>query len=232
MKRKFVHLHVHTEYSLLDGLCQIPDLVKKTKELGMNALAITDHGVMHGVIPFYNQCRKHGIKPIIGCEIYLAKRSRFDKKPRIDSSQNHLILLAKNMIGYKNLMKIVTKAHLEGFYYKPRADIELLQKYSEGLIASTACIEGTIPSLLLKGQTKKAEKEAQKLHKIFGADFYFEIMHHPKIIKQQQANEKLIKLSRKLGIPLIATNDVHYVNKDDAEAQDALLAIQTKKTFI
>ena len=227
----FVHLHLHTEYSLLDGLCRIPQLVSKVKKLKMDACAITDHGVMYGVIPFYLECQKQKIKPIIGCEIYMAQRSRFDKQPRIDSDQYHLNLLAKNYQGYKNLMKLVSRAHLEGFYYKPRADFELLEKYHQGLICSTACIEGQVPSLFIKGKDKEAEEAAKRLLSIFGDDFYLEIQHHPKIKNQELANKKLISLSRKLAIPLIATNDVHYIEKNDAQAQDALLAVQTKKTL-
>ncbi|HUV46951.1 MAG TPA: DNA polymerase III subunit alpha [Candidatus Bathyarchaeia archaeon] len=227
----FVHLHVHTEYSLLDGLSKIPELVKKAKDLNMPALAITDHGVMYGVIPFYLECQEQGIKPIIGCEIYMAQRSRFDKQTKIDADQYHLLLLTKNLEGYRNLMKLVTEAHLNGFYYRPRADFELLEKYHQGLICTTACIEGEVPSLLLEGKEEQAKKVSQKLLTIFGEDFYLEIQVHPRIKKQSQANEKLVVLSRKLGIPLVATNDVHYVDRKDAEAQDALLAVQTKKTI-
>ncbi len=227
----FVHLHVHTEYSLLDGLSKIPELVAKAKKLKMKALAITDHGVMHGVIPFYLECRRQKIKPIIGVEMYVAHRSRFDKQAKIDADQYHLILLAKNFEGYQNLMRLVTAAHLEGFYYKPRADWELLEKYHQGLICTSACIEGEVPSLLLQGKEKEAEKIAKKFVGLFGNDFYLEIQAHSKIKDQAVANQKLIALSRKLGIPLVAANDVHYVDKDDAEAQDALLAVQTKKTI-
>ena len=195
----------------------------------MNSLALTDHGVMYGTIPFYNECQQQGIKPIIGCEIYMARRSRFDKQSRIDADQYHLILLAKNNIGYQNLMKIVTKAHLEGFYYKPRADKQLLEKYSEGLIATSACIAGEIPSLLLQDKDEAAEQIAKKYSQIFKNNFYLEIQSHEGLEKQEIANKKLIALSRKLGIPLIAANDIHYVEPDDAQAQDALLAIQTKK---
>jgi len=195
----------------------------------MNSLALTDHGVMYGTIPFYNECLEQGIKPIIGCEIYMARRSRFDKQSRIDADQYHLILLAKNNIGYQNLMKIVTKAHLEGFYYKPRADKQLLEKYSEGLIATSACIAGEIPSLLLQDKDEAAEQIAKKYSQIFKNNFYLEIQSHEGLEKQEIANKKLIALSRKLGIPLIAANDIHYVEPDDAQAQDALLAIQTKK---
>ncbi len=227
----FVHLHNHTEYSLLDGLSKIKPLVEKTKELGMDALAITDHGVMYGAIKFYNTCKEAGIKPIIGCEIYMAHRSRFDKQPKVDADQYHLVLLAKNFKGYQNLMKIVTKAHLEGFYYKPRADTELLKEYSEGLIAMTACIEGEIPSLILQNNYQGAKKKAEQLLDIFGDDFYLEIQHHPGLKKQEKANKGIVKLSRELGVPLVATNDSHYINKEDAEAQDALLALQTQKTI-
>ena len=227
----FVHLHVHTEYSLLDGLSKISKLVSKVKKLGMEACAITDHGVMYGVIPFYLECLKQKIKPIIGCEIYMAHRSRFDKQPRIDADQSHLLLLAKNFDGYKNLMKLVTQAHLEGFYYRPRADFELLKKYSKGLICTTACLEGEIPSLLREGKDSQAKEAAKKLLKLFGNDFYLELQSHDKIKDQQIVNKKMVVLSRQLGIPVVATNDVHYVEETDAEAQDALLAVQTKKTI-
>lgn len=226
---KFVHLHVHTEYSLLDGLCKIPDLVKRAKELEMEALALTDHGVMYGVVPFYLACQEAGIKPIIGLEAYVAQRSHHDKQPRVDSDQYHLILLAKNETGYKNLMKLTTIAHLEGFYYKPRIDLEILKEHHEGLIASSACLEGEISVLLRQGQDTQAEKKAKEYLEIFGEDFYLELQAHPKIAEQEKVNKKLIKLSRQLGIPLVATNDVHYVLPDDAAAQDALLAIQTQK---
>ena len=227
----FIHLHTHSEYSLLDGLSKIPDLAAKAKKYKMDSLALTDHGVMYGTVPFYNECLRQGIKPIIGCEIYMAHRSRFDKQSRVDADQYHLILLAKNNTGYQNLMKIVTKAHLEGFYYKPRADMELLEEYSEGLIATSACIEGEIPSLFIQGKDEEAQKAAKKLSEIFKDSFYLEIQSHEGLEKQEIANKKMIALSRKLGIPLIAANDIHYVEPDDAEAQDALLAIQTKKTI-
>ncbi|MBL7150321.1 DNA polymerase III subunit alpha [Candidatus Microgenomates bacterium] len=226
---KFTHLHVHTEYSLLDGLSKISELTARCKEQKMDSLALTDHGVMYGVIPFYLECKKAGIKPIIGVEAYMAHRSRFDKQPKIDADQYHLILLAKNEKGYKNLMKLTTIAHLEGFYYKPRIDMEALEKYSEGLICTSACIEGEIPNLFLQGQDKEAEKKAKKFYEIFNKDFYLEVQAHPKIPSQDKANKKLIALSRKAGIPLVAANDVHYVDSEDADAQDALLAIQTKK---
>ncbi len=223
------HLHTHSEYSLLDGLSKIDELLAKALELGMNSLALTDHGVLYGAHKFYLAAQEYGIKPIIGCETYMAARSRFDKQANLDTDRYHLVLLAKNENGYKNLMKLISLAHLEGFYYKPRIDMEILRQYAQGLIVLSACLEGEIPSLLLKGEEKKAEKKADEFQEIFGKDFYLEIQHHPKIPNQAKANEKLIKLSRKLGIPLVATNDVHYVNAADAEAQDALLAVQTQK---
>lgn len=226
---RFVHLHVHSEYSLLDGLAKIDKLLEKAAEYGMDSLALTDHGAMYGALRFYSTAKEKGIKPILGVEIYMATRSRFDKQANIDSDRYHLILLAKNNKGYKNLLKLVTAAHLEGFYYKPRIDMEILRESAEGLIATSACIEGEIPHLLLKGEEEKAEKKAKEFLDIFGKDFYLEIQRHPKIKNQEIANQKLIKLSRKLGIPLVAANDIHYVEADDAEAQDALLAIQTQK---
>jgi len=226
---KFTHLHVHTEYSLLDGLSKIDELMAKALELGMDSLAITDHGVMYGVHKFYLAAKEFGLKPIIGVETYVAPRSRFDKEAKIDTDRNHLILLAKNQKGFKNLIKLVTRAHLEGFYYKPRIDMDLLKEYAEGLIATSACIQGEIPQLILERKPKQAEEKAKQYLEIFGKDFYLEIQDHPKIPEQEKANQGLIKLSRQLGIPLVAANDVHYVNADDAEAQDALLAIQTQK---
>ncbi|MCJ7804557.1 DNA polymerase III subunit alpha [Patescibacteria group bacterium] len=226
---KFTHLHVHSEYSLLDGLAKIESLFAKALELGMDSLALTDHGVMYGAIKFYLAAKEFEMKPIIGLEAYMAARSRFDKQANIDSDRYHLILLAKNETGYTNLMKLTTLANLEGFYYKPRIDMELLKKYQEGLIASSACLDGEIPQLLLKKRDKEAEQKAKAFLEIFGDNFYLEIQHHPKIPEQKEVNQKIVKLSRKLGIPLVATNDVHYVEADDAEAQDALLAVQTQK---
>lgn len=226
---KFSHLHVHSEYSLLDGLSKVSDLLERCQQEKMDSLALTDHGVMYGVIPFYLSCQKAGIKPIIGVEAYMAHRSRFDKQPKIDADQYHLVLLAKNEQGYKNLMALTTIAHLEGFYYKPRIDMEALAKHAQGLICMTACVEGEIPSLLIHDQEEKAEQKTKDFLEIFGDDFYLEIQDHPKLTSQDKVNKKLIDFSRKLGIPLVATNDVHYVSQEDAEAQDALLAIQTKK---
>ncbi len=226
---KFTHLHVHSDYSLLDGLAKVEKLCAKALQLGMNSLALTDHGVMYGAIKFYLTAKEYGIKPIIGLEAYIAARSRFDKQANIDSDRYHLILLAKNETGYKNLMKLTTLAHLEGFYYKPRIDMDILKKYSEGLIATSACIEGEIPQLLLQNKDKQAESKLEDFLDIFGKDFYLEIQDHRKNPSQAKANKKLVALSRKLGVPLVATNDTHYVEADDAEAQDALLAVQTQK---
>jgi len=229
----FVHLHCHTEYSLLDGLAKIPDLLARAKQYGMDALAITDHGAMYGVFKFYLAARDFGIKPIIGVEAYMASRSRFDKQAGIDSDQYHLILLAKNEIGYKNLMKLITIAHLEGFYYKPRIDTEVLKRYSEGLVCLSGCLEGEIPHLLRVGEEKKAEEKAREFSEIFGENhFYLELQAHPKIPDQEVVNEKIVSLSKKLGLPIVATNDCHYVDPTDAEAQEILLCIQTQHTIL
>lgn len=228
----FVHLHNHSEFSLLDGLSKVKEMVARCLDLGMKAIALTDHGVMHGIVPFYLACRDGGIKPIIGCELYMAQRSRFDKQAKIDSDQYHLLLLAKNDQGYKNLMKLVTIGHLEGFYYKPRIDMEVLKKYHEGLICLSACLEGEIPSLLREGEEEKAVEVAKELAEVFGQDnFYLELQKHPKIQVQDKVNQKMVALSRKLGLPMVATNDSHYVYPEDAEAQEALLCIQTKTTL-
>ena len=225
---KFTHLHVHTEYSLLDGLCKIDELLFKALEYGMDSLAITDHGTMSGVVKFYFKAKEYGIKPIIGIETYVANTSMLEKSAALGADQSHLVLLAKNEIGYKNLLKLSSLAHLEGFYYRPRIDLELLKKHSEGIIASTACLAGIVPRLFVQGKDQEASQKAEELLDIFGRDLYFEIMKNEEP-EQEEINQKMIKLSRKIGVPLIATNDIHYVNKDDAEAQDALLAVQTGK---
>lgn len=228
---KFVHLHVHTHYSLLDGLTQIGDLVKTVKEQGSPAVAITDHGVMYGAVEFYQKCKKAGIKPIIGVEAYLSPGSRFDKITRDDQKRNyHLLLLAKNNIGYKNLIKLVSIAHLEGFYYKPRIDWEVLEKHHDGLIACTACMGGEIPALIRAGKLKKARKRILEYNKLFGQDnFYLELQHHPNLEGQQEINDQLIRFSKELDIPLVAACDSHYLKKEDSEAQDILLCLQNKK---
>lgn len=228
----FVHLHNHTEYSLLDGLSKIPQMVKKAKDLEMSAIAMTDHGGMYGAIKFYRECQEQNIKPIIGCEIYVAKRSLKDKETNVDKDYNHLILLAKNETGYKNLMKIISVSHLEGFYYKPRTDIELLKKNHEGLICLSACLNGFVTDPLLQNQENSAIERLKTISEIFGEKhFYLEIQKHLNIPRQDEANEKLIDLSKRFGIPLVATNDNHYVEKEDAEAQEILLCIQTQTTI-
>ena len=228
----FVHLHVHTQYSLLDGMIRLDDLFKKAKEFAMPAMAITDHGNMFGAIDFYKQAYANGIKPIIGCELYVAPRSRFDKTTStIGEATRHLVVLVKNMQGYKNLMKLTSAAHIEGFYYRPRVDKELLKECSEGLIASSACLHGEIASHIVRGNMDEARKSAREYRDIFGEDnFYLEIMENG-ISDQKIANHGLIELSRELSIPLIATNDCHYLNVEHAEAHNVLLCIQTGKTI-
>jgi len=226
----FVHLHVHTEYSLLDGASRIEKIVEKAYKLGMPAVAITDHGSMYGVIDFYKAAREKGIKPILGCEVYVAPRSRFQKEPGRDEHKYHLVLLAKNMQGYRNLMKIVTAGFLEGFYYKPRVDKELLEKYHEGLIALSGCMAGEIPELLLAGEEEKALQAALWYRDTFkGGNFYLELQDHG-LPEQKKLNVKLMHLGEETGIPLVATNDVHYLERGDASAHDVLLCIQTGKS--
>jgi len=225
---KFTHLHVHSHYSLLDGLAKIDELLDYVKELGMDSVALTDHGVMYGAIEFYKKAKAKGIKPIIGCEIYTAFEKLTDKRPGIDSARNHLILLAKNEEGYKNLVKLVSIAHLEGYYYKPRIDDYILQQYAKGLIGLSACIQGKIPRLLLANKITEAEELAKKYESFFGkGNFYLEIQHHANIPEQEKANKRIIELSKKTGIPLVATNDIHYLRKEDSEAQDILMLINT-----
>ena len=225
---KFTHLHTHSHYSLLDGLPKIPDLIDCVKDLGMDSVALTDHGVLYGAVEFFKVAKEKGVKPIIGCEVYVAFEKHTDKRPNIDSKSYHMILLAKNQIGYQNLVKLVTKAHLEGYYYKPRIDEELLEQHAEGLIGTSACINGKIPKLLLANKLEEAEALALRYQKLFGKDsFYFELQHHQSIPEQEKVNKKLTELSKKTGIPLIATNDIHYLRPEDAEAQDVLMLINT-----
>ena len=224
----FVHLHVHSEYSLLDGANRIKQLPKVAKELGMDAIAITDHGVMYGAIEFYKACKEEGIKPIIGCEVYVAPRSRFDKESGIDNKYNHLILLAKNNEGYKNLSKMVSIGFTEGYYYKPRIDVETLEKYHEGLVCCSACLAGSLPQAILDGNMEKAEEIALWYKKIFGEDYYIEVQANT-LKEQALVNQKLVQLARKLDIPLVATNDAHYTKKEDAYNHEVLLCIQTGK---
>lgn len=226
----FTHLHVHSEYSLLDGMSKINKAPEYVKSLGMDSLAITDHGVMFGIIDFYKSCKKSGIKPIIGCEVYVAPRTRFDKDPDRDRNMNHLILLAENMIGYKNLTKLVSAAFTEGFYFKPRVDKELLREHSEGIICLSACLAGAIPRKILNGDYSGAKAEALELRDIFGKDnFYLEIQNHF-LDDDKPATQGLVKLAEDIGAPLVATNDAHYIKRSDAKAHDVLLAIQTGST--
>ncbi|MCJ7743591.1 MAG: DNA polymerase III subunit alpha, partial [Dehalococcoidales bacterium] len=224
----FTHLHVHTEYSLLDGMCRIPHLVARAKELGMDSLAITDHGVMYGAIQFYLAAREAGIKPIIGCEVYIARGNRVNRNAG-EKSTYHLVLLAKNQTGYRNLIQLTTKAHLEGFYYKPRLEKEMLAEYHQGLIALSSCIASEVPSLILTGRIDDAREAALWYQKTFG-DFYLEIQRHP-IPELESVNQGLIAISHETGIPLVATNDVHYIHQEDAPTHDLLLCIRTNTSI-
>ena len=208
----FVHLHLHSEYSLLDGACRIDEIPKAAKALGQKAVALTDHGVMYGAVAFYKACKNEGIKPIIGCEVYVASRSRFEKT-RGDYENSHLVLLCKNETGYKNLIYMVSKGFTEGFYMKPRIDLELLLSHSEGLIALSGCLSGYIPRLILDGRLEEAEKYACKMDEIFGrGSFFLELQNHY-LDGQTGVNEALAGISKRTGIPIVATNDVHYINK-------------------
>lgn len=227
----FVHLHVHSEYSLLDGACRIKRLVSHIKKLGQSAVAITDHGVMYGCVEFYNECVKNNIKPIIGCEVYVAPRTRFDKENRLDMSPYHLVLLCKNNEGYKNLVKLVSLAHTEGFYNRPRCDIELLKKYHDGLICLSACLAGEIPRLLLSGNYEDAKAKAIQYNEIFGfGNYYLEVQNHG-IEEQAKILPLIYRISEETGIPVAATNDAHYIEKKDSEMQRILTCISTGKTL-
>ncbi|CAN2049839.1 DNA polymerase III subunit alpha [Candidatus Magnetomoraceae bacterium gMMP-1] len=226
----FIHLHVHTEYSLLDGAIRLDSLIKRAGEFGMDSVAITDHGTMFGSIEFYEKARKAKIKPIIGCECYIAPRSRFDKTLEDKRGMRHLVLLAKNKEGYKNLCQLASLAQLEGFYYKPRIDKEILQKYSSGLICMSACLHGEIPWYLLNGFTEKADSTALWYQELFGENnFYLELQNNG-IPAQETVNRELLEMHKRLSIPLVATNDCHYLNKEDTRAHDLLLCVQTGKT--
>ena len=227
----FVHLHCHTEYSLLDGAGRIPRLIARAKELGMPALAITDHGVMYGVVDFYKEAKKQGVKPILGCEVYVAPQSRFDKTQRGEGAYCHLVLLAENNEGYQNLIQLVSLSFTEGFYYRPRVDKELLRRYSGGLIALSACLGGEIPGLLLRGLREEAEKTALEYQSVFGkGNFFLELQEHG-LPEQPAVNQALTEMAQKLEIPLVATNDLHYLARKDAEYHDVLLCIQTGKVL-
>lgn len=226
----FVHLHVHTEYSLLDGACRIDGIMDRVKELGQSSIAITDHGVMYGCIDFYKAAKAAGIKPIIGCEVYVARRGMTDKVHGIDNESYHLVLLCKNRKGYENLCMLVSEAFIHGFYMKPRIDMELLEKYHEGLIATSACLAGIIPRLLMDEQYEKAKAQALEFSRIFGdGNFYLELQDHG-IDAQKAVNLGVQRIARETGLPLIVTNDAHYLRKEDAKTQDVLLCIQTGKT--
>lgn len=226
----FVHLHVHSEFSLLDGACRIKKLVQKVKDLGQPAIAITDHGNMYGVVDFYKECKAMGVKPIIGCEVYVSPRTRFDKVYKIDSYPSHLVLLCKNKIGYQNLIKLVSSAYIEGFYNKPRIDHNLLKQYSEGLVCLSSCLAGEIPKALRSNDIEKAIDIAKFYKDIFKDDFYIEIQNHG-IKEQQRILPILNKISKELDIELVATNDSHYVNKEDAKTQAVLMCIQTNTLY-
>ena len=227
----FVHLHVHTEYSLLDGACRISRVCERAKALGQSAIAITDHGVMYGVIDFYRASKEAGIKPIIGCEVYVAPRAMTDKEGSSDREPAHLVLLCKNETGYKNLIYLVSRAFIDGFYGKPRIDLDILKKHSAGLIGLSACLAGTIPRLILRGEINEAKEYALKLSEIFGEEnFFLEIQDHG-IEEQKEVNREIIRISEETGIPLVATNDAHYISRDDAYMQDVLMCVQMNKSL-
>ena len=227
----FTHLHLHTEYSLLDGACRLDDLLDRAVELGMHSIAITDHGVMYGAVDFYKKAKAKGIKPIIGCECYLASRGRKDKVHALDSERYHLVLLCKNAVGYQNLIAMVSKSWTEGFYTKPRIDRELLEKHHEGLIALSACLAGEIPKALMADDYERAKEKALWYNRVFGqGNFYLELQNHG-IREQKQIEPLLIRLSEETGIPLVATNDTHYVRREDSKIQQVLICIATNTTI-
>ena len=226
----FVHLHVHTEFSLLDGACRIGKMMDRVKELGQSAIAITDHGVMYGCIDFYKAAKAAGIKPVIGCEVYVAPRKMSDRVHGVDNEAYHLVLLCENMQGYENLCKIVSQAFTDGFYGKPRADLALLEKYHEGLIALSACLAGTIPQRLMENDYDGAKNYALEMSRIFGeGNFFLELQDHG-IEEQRSVNLGVQRIARETGLPLVVTNDAHYLRKEDAAMQDVLLCVQTGKT--
>ncbi len=224
----FTHLHLHTEYSLLDGACRIGEVISRAKELGQESIAITDHGVLYGAVAFYKECKSQGVKPIIGCEVYVAPRSRFSKVHGVDSDRFHLILLCKNEAGYKNLIKLVSSAWVDGFYTKPRVDREILAKYSEGLVALSGCLFGEVAQNILRRNPDEALETAKWYKSIFGDDYYLEVQNHD-MVEEREVLDGVIDISRKLNIPIVATNDVHYTEKQDADIQRVLIAVQTNK---
>ena len=225
----FTHLHVHTEYSMLDGISRIPNLVERTKELGMDSLAITDHGTFYGVVDFYSACKESGIKPIIGCEVYVAHKSRFDRSPS-ERSPNHLVLLARDNAGYRNLMQLVTKAHVDGFHYRPRIDKELLEQYAGGLAVLSACPSAEVPRLIADGNMAEAARAAGWYKELFGDGYFLEIQRHEHVPQLPEINDGLVSLSHDLDIPMVVTNDAHYVNQADSGLQDIYICIQTSTT--
>ncbi|MBU0648408.1 PHP domain-containing protein, partial [Patescibacteria group bacterium] len=227
LARDFVHLHVHSHYSLLDGVGKIGGIVSRAKELGMEAVALTDHGTMYGVVEFYEKAKEQGIKPILGLEAYLSPRRMIDKTPKIDSDNRHLTLLAKDLDGYRNLIKITSAGHLQGYYYKPRIDYDFLRKHGQGIVCLSGCLNGPIAKSFERNDEKMARAHAQELLDIFGEDFYLELQHHAGHEDQQRANGGMIKLAGEMGIPLVATADMHYIYPEDKEVQDVLVCIQT-----
>ena len=229
---EFVHLHLHSEYSLLDGACRIADIPKRARACGHHAVALTDHGVMYGVIGFYRACHKEGIKPIVGCEVYVAPNSRFEKNQVAGvRSGYHLVLLCRNQIGYQNLMYLVSHGFTEGFYSKPRIDMELLRGHSEGLIGLSACLAGKIPQLLLSGNYDLAKQTAMEMASIFApGDFYIELQDHG-MADQKQVLPELVRLAKECDLPLVATNDCHYLHRDEAQTQAILTCIQTNSNI-
>ena len=225
----FVHLHTHTKYSLLDGACHIDALLDKVKELGMDAVAITDHGNMYGTVEFYEKARKRGIKPVLGCEVYTAPGGRLNKSGRADAEPGHLVLLAENNTGWHNLLKIVSAGFVDGFYYKPRIDTEILKQHSEGIICLSACLAGDIPRSINEGNVEKARRFVQEYIDIFGKEnFFIELQDHG-IEEQRLVNPHLITLAKEFDLQMVVTNDIHYVEKSDSEMQDILLCVQTGK---
>ena len=225
----FTHLHIHTEYSMLDGISRIPDLVYQTKELGMESLAITDHGTLYGAVDFYSECKEAGIKPIIGCEVYVAHSSRSDRSGS-ERSPNHLVLLAKNNTGYRNLMQLVTLAHLEGFHYRPRIDKELLAQYGDGLICLSGCASAEVPRLIADGNMAEAHRTALWYKEVFGDGYFLELQRHEDVPQLPEINNGLVSMSRELGLPLVVTNDAHYVRQHESPLQDVYICIQTNTT--
>ncbi|HEV2686780.1 MAG TPA: PHP domain-containing protein, partial [Actinomycetota bacterium] len=231
MSDSFVHIHTHTEYSMLDGASRIDGLMRSAAEQGMPAIAITDHGVMYGAVDFYQKGQKHGVKPIIGSELYVATRSRFEKSSREKDSNHHMTAVAESDEGYRNLMKLVSLAHLEGYYYRPRVDKELLAQYSKGIIATTGCLAGEVGQLLLQGQVEHATRVAGEYREIFGPDNFFVELQDHGLGDQHTVFPRLLEIAKAIGAPLLATNDLHYVSKSDAPTHDVLLCIQTGSTI-